>query len=567
MKSTLSIFVIQQTIGVLLALLILHLPTSPLCYAWKELFPQVIGFSRHSRRFRHPSPKIGLRGGDDKSHEDDDRLVKLTPRVEEPPMWAPGNKKRALILMDVFSEYHGLFLGYRARTVYGVATIPVFSDYMKGYFQATIPPGDELDDLLSISMPMTSEETETWCSKLDMELVGLHCESDSGLEASERFSNLLGSNRLLHFNKDGVNPARRHKYLMNQAVSQAGLPSVRQRLCDTLDEALSFAKQEFGTNDDEVASNNIASDAKSRDFGPKVVVKPIRGVASDDVYLCDTLDSVEQAFNKIYGSTIFGSPREKHDKVLVQEYAVGQEYAIDIVSKNGEHKVAAIWKYDKRPANGASFVYYATHLYDGDDAAMICEYAKRCLDSLGVEWGLSHTEVIIGYDSASNERLPRLVEVNCRQHNMDFIPLVMACVGYNAFDMLLAAHLGGLSSGSDFPPDSEGDRLEWDLLPELPAKLTRKGAMIHLVNYERGVLSEVNRGALMEIHSLESVVDMEVYESFLQIGDEITPTTDIRSDAGWVQLVNDDHETFQRDYDRIVELMPSLFKVEEKSQN
>jgi hypothetical protein len=42
-----------------------------------------------------------------------------------------------------------------------------------------------------------------------------------------------------------------------------------------------------------------------------------------------------------------------------------------------------------------------------------------------------------------------------------------------------------------------------------------------------------------------------------------SPTIDIRTDAGWVQIVNDDKEAFQRDYERIVELMPELFIVAE----
>lgn len=37
---------------------------------------------------------------------------------------------------------------------------------------------------------------------------------------------------------------------------------------------------------------------------------------------------------------------------LVQEYLDGEEYAVDIVSRNGVHRVCAIWEYDKRPING-----------------------------------------------------------------------------------------------------------------------------------------------------------------------------------------------------------------------
>ena len=48
--------------------------------------------------------------------------------------------------------------------------------------------------------------------------------------------------------------------------------------------------------------------------------------------------------------------------VLVQEWIEGVEYAVDTVSRDGEHKVTAMWRYDKRPVNGGPFVYFCTEL-------------------------------------------------------------------------------------------------------------------------------------------------------------------------------------------------------------
>ena len=45
--------------------------------------------------------------------------------------------------------------------------------------------------------------------------------------------------------------------------------------------------------------------------------------------------------------------------VLVQEFLVGEEYVVDSVTRDGEHKTTMVWKYDKRPANGSQFVYYS----------------------------------------------------------------------------------------------------------------------------------------------------------------------------------------------------------------
>ena len=47
---------------------------------------------------------------------------------------------------------------------------------------------------------------------------------------------------------------------------------------------------------------------------------------------------------------------------LIQEFAKRAGYAVDKVSKNGEHKVAVLWRYDRRPCNNAPFVYFTTEI-------------------------------------------------------------------------------------------------------------------------------------------------------------------------------------------------------------
>lgn len=477
-----------------------------------------------------------------------------TPQVDIPDVWAPG-PKRALVFMDKFSDYHGGYLSRMAREVYGVACINVLSDYMIGYFQKFHP---ELNEPKSMAIP-TQKQLHAWLDALPVDIIeGIICESDSGLSDGERVADML---QLIKQN--GCNEARRNKFLMNEELCKAGLTTVKQKLCSSIDEAKEFAK-ELGVCDfveqtlaqenelpesagKETQTGLLGSGYNTHIMGSILcIVKPVRGVASEQVFLCRNLSNVEHAFEQIHGNTVFGSPRHTHDTVLVQEFAFGTEYAIDTVSKDGEHKVAALWRYDKRPANGASFVYHATELIEANESeigTIICDYAMKALDALGLKWGTTHTEVILTCDG------PRLVEVNCRQHNMDFTPLTMACMGYNSLDMLLNSYIGEGLVGHD---------ITWDDYPTLPSVRAR-AAMVHLVNHATGRLVSVNGVALNEIQRLESVLDMEVYSSFLEIGGIISPTVDIRSDAGWVQLVNDDAEVFQDDYQRILDLMPTLF--------
>eukprot|EP00957_Ditylum_brightwellii_P018286 1377505-Ditylum_brightwellii.AAC.1 len=87
-------------------------------------------------------------------------------------------------------------------------------------------------------MPSESEK-DGWCEALKgHDLVAIVCESDSGLADAERLGVLL--NTTYH---NGVDEARRNKYLMVERVKEAGLAVVKQRLCKTLEEACDFAKE------------------------------------------------------------------------------------------------------------------------------------------------------------------------------------------------------------------------------------------------------------------------------------------------------------------------------------
>ena len=233
------------------------------------------------------------------------------------------------------------------------------------------------------------------------------------------------------------------------------------------------------------------------------------------------------------------------------------------MSKNGEHKVACLWRYDKRPANKAPFVYFATEVINAEtqNGRDVCNYATDVLDSLDIKWGLSHVEVIL-LDSEDNKNgRPGLVEVNCRQHNTDFVPLTSISIGYNALDLLLSAYLG--DNSNELPLETEHLRLDWDEIPIL-SKPRAFAAIVHLVNYAEGEVVGLNEDVIAEIENLPSVLAMEIYDHF-GIGNQIRPTIDIRSDSGWCHIMNDEEEQFIADYERIVELMPQMFIVENET--
>lgn len=68
--------------------------------------------------------------------------------------------------------------------------------------------------------------------------------------------------------------------------------------------------------------------------------------------------------------------------------------------------------------------------------------------------------------------------------------------------------------------------------------------------------------ATQEIRNLESFAGIDVYADPKNGGSgQVKKTIDIRSDAGWVRLVHDNEEVVERDFQRVVELMPTMYRV------
>ncbi|CAM9760437.1 unnamed protein product, partial [Ectocarpus fasciculatus] len=407
----------------------------------------------------------------------------------------------------------------------------------------------------------------------------------------------------------GNNDARRDKFLMNEAMRAAGLAAARQMKTGDRDKVRQFlatletttapppptpaqqqdaqleqagggevaadAEGDLAAPTPEENSENVLATAKGLGVrgedqeedggdgsspagltGVMSVVKPARGCASGSVFRCQGEREAMDAFDRILGTPKYGTPGEFNDEVLVQEFLVGTEYVVDTVSRDGEHKAVAIWRYDKRPANGAPFVYFSVKLMPSDGRAeqKVVEYAFKALDALGITFGPTHTEIMmVGADGGDDgttspgEGTPTLVEVNTRWHLTDFAPLTDACVGYNAVEETLAAYL---------------DPERFDALPRVPptGQDSRYGRVVHLVSYVEGPLEGIFHEE--EIRNLESFAGIDVYADPKNGGSgHVKKTIDIRSDAGWVRLVHDKEEVVERDYRRVVELMPTMYKV------
>eukprot|EP00752_Nemacystus_decipiens_P001229 g1228.t1 len=472
-----------------------------------------------------------------------------------------------VIVVDPFCDYLGKRC-IRLLEEAGFAVVQVLSDHLVKTLDNESARG--------FRPPNPGKEAE-WASCLPFPLVAVICESDAGLANAERLQAALLGPRF-----GGMNDARRDKFLMNEAMRHADLAAVRQvktgdrsKVREFLASLRSESKPPpparsvggvggvgdsdgFAGGNPEVASTDGADDHDDDLDTVLSVVKPARGCASGSVFRCSGEGEAMEAFEKILGTPKYGTPGEFNDEVVVQEFLVGTEYVVDTVSRDGEHKAVAIWRYDKGPANGAPFVYFSVKLMpsDGEAEQKVVEYAFKALDALGVKFGPTHTEVMMvapADDGGGSEKdlrgagTPTLVEVNTRWHLTDFAPLTDACVGYNAVEETLSAYL---------------DPKRFDGLPRVPpaGKGSRYGRVVHLVSYVEGQLEEVRHEE--EIRNLESFAGIDVYADPKNGGSgHVKKTIDIRSDAGWVRLVHDSEEVVERDYRRVVELMPTMYRV------
>ena len=112
------------------------------------------------------------------------------------------------------------------------------------------------------------------------DIIGILCESDTGLRVAEEMScmlNLVTSNN--------INEARRDKYMMQNALRDNNMDYIKQILTDDWNSGLDFIQSLVTTN--------------STPF--PIVIKPCRGSASVGVHKANNIEEASIMFNSILG--------------------------------------------------------------------------------------------------------------------------------------------------------------------------------------------------------------------------------------------------------------------------
>lgn len=139
---------------------------------------------------------------------------------------------------------------------------------------------------------------------------------EPGVELADILSEKL---ELKNTNGTKLSSARRNKYEMRQAISNANLAAPKFIKSNKLAEILEWVN-------------------KSEEY--PVVVKALRSAGTDGVYICSNENELKKAFNELIGSETIYS--ETNTDILVESFLDGTEYVVNAVSLEGEHYVTDV---------------------------------------------------------------------------------------------------------------------------------------------------------------------------------------------------------------------------------
>merc|ERR1712232_688777 len=351
-------------------------------------------------------------------------------------------------------------------------------------------------------------------------LVGVIVGGETGVVLADEVSAALG----LRTNGTACK-GRRNKSEQQKLVKASGLRSTREASGTVLADVHGFLEKE----------------------PMPCIVKPTESCGSDGVKKCTSIREAEAHFELLMRSQRKAGAQD--GAVICQEFLAGQEYVVDHVSRDGEHKAVMVWVYDKRPTNGGEFVYYNMLPVESSDpvAQQLIRYTRGVIDALDIKHGPTHAEVMMTSDGT-----PCLVEMNCRAHGWDgaWAPLERALIGYSQVEAACDCYFDGNA---------------FDALPDVFPPFVAGGQMVELVSNFTGRIEGLP--GYETIKQLPSFNFLEV-GSHITVGQELELTIDLFTCVGAVILCHPSKKQVAEDEAKIrkMEIDGSLFRLAKEGQ-
>jgi biotin carboxylase len=212
---------------------------------------------------------------------------------------------------------------------------------------------------------------------------------------------------------------RLHKALMQKSLHDAGIPALKTLNTASENEVEAWIKAKGLTN-------------------ASLIIKPPISAGSDKVFHIPVKGNWQKAFHQVLTepSKLTGKMNET---VVVQEEAIGTEYAVGTVSANGTHYLTHLIKYNKSSFNGRKTVYDHVEFiaFDEEVHGDLFAYTKDALNALGIRWGAAHTEIIL------TKHGPRLIETGARMCGGPVVGFAREATGSSQADKLVEIYVDG----------------------------------------------------------------------------------------------------------------------------
>lgn len=294
---------------------------------------------------------------------------------------------------------------------------------------------------------------------------------------------------------------RAHKSLMQKALEEAGVPTLKTLHTASENEAAIWIKE-----------NNLED--------CPLIIKPPSSSGSDKVFHIPINGDWKKPFNRILTEPMISGKRS--ETVVVQEQAIGTEFAVGTVSVDGKHFLAHLMKYNKTSVGDRQTIFDHVEFVPYDEEALhgLFEYTRKSLDALGIRWGATHNEIMLTKDG------PRLIESSPRMIGGPVVGFARSATGSSQADKLVEIYADGDVIAKDYV-------LRKTVIPVFLKALTH------------GIVSNVE--VLDGISKLPTLLSRHIW---IKNGDRVPQTVDYLTAIGIVGLVGD-RETIFLDYIKI----------------
>ncbi|MFM7202616.1 MAG: ATP-grasp domain-containing protein [Myxococcota bacterium] len=313
---------------------------------------------------------------------------------------------RPVVIVDPISSGIELAPTFKARGVPAVAVSLQTADWPE--FGAQMRKSDFLEILTD--EPGLEERLK------QLDPIAILPGTEEGIPLAERLTARL----LPQLANDPQKVAHRaHKALMQRALEDAGVPTLKTHHTGSEEEAAHWLHTQGMTE-------------------TSLILKPPMSSGSEMVFHVPAHGDWRKPFRHILTepSVLTGVVSQT---VVLQEEAMGTEFAVGTVSAQGRHYLTHLLEYHKTSVGGRKTVYDFVELVAYDPVRMqgLFEYVQHALDALGVRFGPTHTEVML------TAKGPRLIESSARMIGGPVVGFARAATGSSQADKLAEIYIDG----------------------------------------------------------------------------------------------------------------------------